>query len=68
MAGTDYRERLFHILDAIAGIEVLEGIEQDSPSSQRDIRQRALERYLEIISEASRHLPDSLKTRYPDIP
>ena len=30
--------------------------------------QRALERGLEIISEASRHLPDDLKDRHPHIP
>lgn len=29
---------------------------------------RAVERGLEIISEASRHLPESLKAQYPEIP
>ena len=28
----------------------------------------ALERFLEIISEASRHLPEGMKQRHPDVP
>jgi uncharacterized protein with HEPN domain len=31
-------------------------------------RQWIVERGIEIISEASRHLPNELKARYPDIP
>jgi uncharacterized protein with HEPN domain len=30
--------------------------------------QRAVERCIEVISEATRHLPDEIKTRYPEIP
>ncbi len=30
--------------------------------------QRAVERCIEVISEASRHIPDELKSRRPDIP
>jgi uncharacterized protein with HEPN domain len=36
---------------------------------QRDeVRRAALERFLEIVSEASRRLPAELKHRHPDIP
>jgi uncharacterized protein with HEPN domain len=36
---------------------------------ETDKRKRwLLERGLEILSEASRHLPDTLKARHPDIP
>jgi uncharacterized protein with HEPN domain len=30
--------------------------------------QRAVERCIEVISEASRHVPDEIKAKYPDIP
>jgi uncharacterized protein with HEPN domain len=30
--------------------------------------QRAVERCIEVISEASRHLPDDVKANHPDIP
>ena len=29
---------------------------------------RTIERCIEIVSEATRHLPDEIKSRYPDIP
>jgi uncharacterized protein with HEPN domain len=56
------------IRDAITGIEgVVTGI---SFESFRDnwTTQRAVERGLEIISEASRHIPEPLKIAKPDIP
>lgn len=30
--------------------------------------QRAVERCIEVISEASRHLPEAIKTSHPEIP
>jgi uncharacterized protein with HEPN domain len=30
--------------------------------------QRAVERCIEVVSEASRHLPDDIKARHPEIP
>jgi len=56
-------DRLEHILDAIAGIQLLlrtmppEVIESDR------IRRLALEREFEIICEASRHVPPTVKAR-----
>ena len=29
---------------------------------------RTVERCIEIVSEATRHIPDNLKSRYPEIP
>lgn len=60
--------RLTDIKDAIAGIESLVvgiGLETFSDSWAT---QRAVERGLEIISEASRHIPDEFKALVPDIP
>src|SRR3990172_12551963 len=31
-------------------------------------RPRTVERCIEIVPEATRHIPDELKSRYPDIP
>jgi len=30
--------------------------------------QRAVERCIEVISEASRHIPDAIKAKHPEIP
>ena len=59
---------LTDIKDAIAGIEgiVIGMTFAEYQSSWRD--QRAVERGLEIISEASRRIPDSIKVRYPHLP
>lgn len=62
------RRRLSDILDAIEQIErmlaekTLEDLRQD-----RTLR-AAYERFLEILSEASRHVPSEMKDAYPDIP
>jgi uncharacterized protein with HEPN domain len=68
MARSQSALRLSEIVEAIdrlrdivgdASFEALEGDWQ---------RQWLIERGLEIISEASRRLPESLKVRYPEIP
>jgi uncharacterized protein with HEPN domain len=52
-------------IDAVA--DMIEGI--DFVSYKRDIKlRRAIERCVEIISEASRHIPMQLKSDYPDQP
>ncbi len=60
--------RLKDIVDAIGYIRAdLENISLDAFAADR--RKRWLvERGLEIISEASRHLPDGMKARHPAIP
>jgi len=55
--------RLLDILDAIEDMRsALAGMEYDAFSSHRIVRP-AVERYFEIISEASRHLPETLKEK-----
>jgi uncharacterized protein with HEPN domain len=59
---------LHDILDAIAEVRVyaagldLDGLRQDG------LRRRAIERCIEIISEASRRLPQRWKDEQPEIP
>lgn len=66
--GRPTRLRLFDILDAIRGIELIVGGKtyEDYAASFSD--QRAVERLLEIVSEAARHVPDDMRRRFPHIP
>ena len=60
--------RLDDILDAIRGIEdTVGGLEFETYEEVWQIR-RAVERGIEIISEASRHLPNDLKAGHSEIP
>jgi uncharacterized protein with HEPN domain len=61
-------ERCAHILEAVANIRTL--MDGQGPRSLDDlVRTRpALERHLEIISEAVRHLPETIIADYPAIP
>jgi uncharacterized protein with HEPN domain len=62
------RIRLEDISEAIAGIEqTLTGVDLEA-FSQSWLMQRAVERGLEIVSEASRGIPDELKAEFPDVP
>ena len=59
--------RLSDILDNIDAVEMIEG--NDLGGYRRDMKlRRAIERCVEIISEASRHVPPQLKADYPDQP
>lgn len=68
MAGRTPAARLFDIVQAIAHIrDVAAGVSLDN--FKADWRKRwMVERGIEIISEASRHLGDELKSRHPEIP
>lgn len=60
--------RLRDIVDAIDQIELLlEGRTFDDLLRDRFLR-AAFERFLEILSEASRHIPAKLKEEEPEIP
>lgn len=60
-------DRLRHILDAIAAIDRLTA-RKDFADYRRDPDlAAAVERYIERLSEASRHLPDAYKRDYPNI-
>ena len=68
MAERSARPRLQDILDAIAGIrKTVEGLNQETFAASWTAL-RAVERGVEIISEASRHVPDDLKAQHADIP
>ena len=60
--------RLSDIIDAIEQIEVLfAGKSIDDLLADR-ILKAAFERFLEIVSEASRHVPADQKSEHPEIP
>jgi uncharacterized protein with HEPN domain len=61
-------DRVRHILEAINDIEAaLVGIGSDQLAANRMLR-AGIERKLEVISEASRHIPEEVKASEPDIP
>ena len=60
--------RLSDILENIDAVtEMIEGVELGSYRGDLKLR-RAVDRCVEIISEASRHIPPRLKADYPDHP
>lgn len=61
------RLRLQDIVEAINGIESTVAGIAVADYEQSWQRRRAVERGIEIISEASRHIPEELKDRYPHI-
>lgn len=61
-------DRLDHILESIEQIEtMLQNKTLEDIRSDRVLR-AAYERFVEIISEASRHVPASMKATAPEIP
>ena len=56
------------MLDAIEGIDSALAGTTFAEYEQSWLLRRAVERGLDIISEASRHLPDELKQRSPEVP
>ena len=62
------RQRLNDILRAIDGTaDTIAGIRFDTFQTVYHMP-RTVERCIEIVSEALRHIPDDIKARYPDIP
>jgi uncharacterized protein with HEPN domain len=65
------RSLIPRLTDIIDAIERVRGVVQDLSLDDFEAdwqRQWLVERGVEIISEASRHLPDELKARHPEIP
>lgn len=60
--------RLSDILDAIRQLELVFGQLEFSSFVEDRVKRAACERFLEIVSEASRHIPEVWKEKYPDIP
>lgn len=67
-ASRSTHERLFDILDAIEQGRLAVGDLSLESFSQRRMNQLAAERAIEIISEASRHLPEPLKAQATSVP
>jgi uncharacterized protein with HEPN domain len=68
MAAAEWASRLEDILEAIAVIAgYTAGKTLDDYAAERMLRD-AVERNVERISEASRHIPENLKARHPEIP
>jgi uncharacterized protein with HEPN domain len=67
MPEREYRFRLEHILESIAGVRgVMAGLSFEGYSASWMARS-AVERGVEIISEASRRIPDEVKALEPEI-
>lgn len=62
------RLALDHIAEALDDLTALTGTLDEAAFRRDRLRRRAVERCLEVISEASRRLPDDLKAVHPDIP
>ena len=59
---------LHDILEAIVGVRSAVGSMSLEAYGASWTTRRAAERAIEIISEASRHLPEALRTSEPDVP
>lgn len=68
MPARDLRPRLSDIHEAIAGVRAAVGDMTLEAYRGSWVTRRAAERALEIISEASRHIPQDLKDSEPNVP
>ena len=59
---------LYHILDATEDFLAIAGVADSATLAADRTRRYAAERCIEIISEASRRIPDQWKSEYPLIP
>ncbi|CAN7215938.1 HepT-like ribonuclease domain-containing protein [Rhizobium sp. LjRoot254] len=62
------RLRLEDIQDAIEQLNFIFGGTSYSDFVTDKIKRAACERFLEIVSEATRHIPDDYKAQFPEIP
>jgi uncharacterized protein with HEPN domain len=67
MAATP-RQRLQHMKDAITNIRALLSDKSSIALETEIFTRAAYERFLEILSEASRHIPKTWQERHPEIP
>ncbi len=68
MARRDVSHYLADILETIGQLEALVARKTLATYRKDFATKRAVERCIEIISEASRHLPSTLTKHHPDIP
>lgn len=59
---------LYHLLDAIRDFEAFVGTASAADIGADRMRRYAAERCVEILSEATRRLPDAWKAEHPSIP
>ncbi len=62
------RLSLDHIAEALEDLAMLTSGVDEAAFKRDRLKRRAVERCIEVISEASRRLPDDLKAAHPDIP
>ncbi len=62
------RDRIGHMQDAIANIRKIRIDASDEQIRRDPILRAALERFFEIVSEASRHIPEERRVAHPHIP
>ena len=68
MAGRSLRPRL---QDILANIRIVEGMVADCDQetfTANPVFRLAVERAIEIISEATRHIPEQVRAQHPDVP
>lgn len=68
MKTPDLIVRLDHLLAAITEIEQFTAGKDEADYEADPLLRRGVERCIEIISEASRHIPAELKSKHPAIP
>ena len=68
MPFADPRTRLEHIVDTIREVEGFAAGKTFQDYLGQGWLRLATQRGIEIISEASRHIPDQLKAKHPEIP
>jgi uncharacterized protein with HEPN domain len=68
MARPNLADRLRHILDAIADVQTYTRGKSFDDYLADDMRRHAVERCLEIVSEAARYVPREAKARHAEIP
>ena len=61
-------DRIEHMLAAIAGIERLTRSKSLGDYADDVDTAAAVERHFERLSEASRHLPESIRQKHPEVP
>ena len=60
--------RVRHMLDAISAIQKYTAGKSLEEFREDDLVRSLVERKLEIISEAARHIPENVLSKYPQIP
>jgi len=65
------RDPIIYLKDILKAIEAIERFTESidfEAFSRDDMRSSAVIRKFEIIGEAAKHIPDSIKQKYPDVP